>query len=72
MAASVGCPVLVRREGLFANRRRMRTDTVDPRFLCAAIRHYAVHPEHRSAIGTRAEYERRMPELMGALDWSPP
>jgi hypothetical protein len=31
---------------------------VEPRFLVAAIRHYAEDPTHRAAIGTEAEHER--------------
>jgi hypothetical protein len=41
---------------------------VRPRFLADAIRFYAGHPERRDAIGTRAEYERLLPELGVTVD----
>ena len=67
-----GRPDLVRQYGLRLYRHRLRTDAIDPRFLCAAIRYYTAHPEHRPAIGTQAEYERVLPHLLNSLDWSPP
>jgi hypothetical protein len=44
----------------------LRTDGVDPRLLAAAIRYYVEHPEHRPAIGTQAEYDRLMAELLNS------
>ncbi|GLI03767.1 hypothetical protein [Phytohabitans aurantiacus] len=63
-----GRPDLVRRHGLPVYRRSLRTQDVDPGFITAAIRYYVAHPEHRPAIGTRAEYERLMPQLTSAED----
>ncbi|MFG2166104.1 hypothetical protein [Micromonospora chersina] len=57
-------PPLVRRRGLPWSWNALRTDSVDARFLAAAIRHYVGHPEHRAAIGGQAEYRR----LLAALD----
>jgi hypothetical protein len=66
-----GRPELVRRHGLHVMGHRLRTDDIDPRLLCAAIRYYLGHPEQRPAIGTRQEYERVMPQLLESRDWSP-
>ncbi|GAA4578633.1 hypothetical protein GCM10023176_54930 [Micromonospora coerulea] len=66
-----GRPELVRRHGLHVYRQRLRSDDIDPEFLCAAIRYYLAHPEHRPAIGTQAEYDRVVPHLLNSLDWSP-
>jgi hypothetical protein len=41
---------------------------VRPGFLADAIRFYADHPERRDAIGTRAGYERLLPELGVTVD----
>lgn len=68
---SYGRPDLVRRHGLHVYRRRLRTQDIDPRLITAAIRYYVDHPEYRPAIGTKAEYDRVMPGLLNALDWSP-
>ncbi|GAB1692582.1 hypothetical protein KRM28CT15_43850 [Krasilnikovia sp. M28-CT-15] len=51
-------PELVRRHGLVTSRRRLYTDNIDQRFVARVIRYYTTHPEHRSAIGTRVEYDR--------------
>jgi hypothetical protein len=59
-----GRPELVRRHGLHIHRRALRTQDIDPRLITAAVRHYAVHPEHRAAIGTKAEYDRLMRRLL--------
>lgn len=68
-----GRPELVRRHGLHVyGRRRLHTRDIDPRFITAATRYYLAHPEHRSAIGTRAEYDCVLPHLRSSLDWSPP
>ncbi|WP_433726261.1 hypothetical protein ACQP2Y_08940 [Actinoplanes sp. CA-051413] len=69
---SYGRPDLVRRRGLHLYRNQLRPHAIDPRFLCAAIRYYNAHPQHRPAIGTQAEYERVLPHLLSSLDWSPP
>lgn len=61
-----GRPELVRRHGVFPRRDRLRTPDIDPRLVTAAIRHYVRHPEHRPAIGTRAEYDRLMAQLLGS------
>lgn len=57
---------LVRRHGLHVFRQRLRTQDIDPRLITAAIRYYVEHPEHRPAIGTRAEYDRVMPQLLAS------
>jgi hypothetical protein len=67
-----GRPDLVRRRGLHLYRNQLRTHAIEPRFLCAAVRYYTAHSEHRPAIGTPAEYERVLPLLLNSLDWSPP
>jgi hypothetical protein len=59
-----GRPELVRRHGLHIHRRALRTQDIDPRLITAAVQHYAVHPEHRAAIGTRGEYDRLMRQLL--------
>ncbi|MEV1286350.1 hypothetical protein [Micromonospora sp. NPDC049679] len=56
-------PELVRRRGLSLSRSLLRADNIDARFLAAAIRHYVTHPEHRTAIGTEAEYHRLLHAL---------
>ncbi|MEU9739566.1 hypothetical protein AB0E12_10300 [Micromonospora chersina] len=56
-------PLLVRRRGLPWSWNAVRTDSVDARFLAAAIRHYVGHPEHRAAIGSQAEYRRLLADL---------
>jgi hypothetical protein len=61
-----GRPELVRRRGIHLSPHRLRTDSVDPRLLAAAIRYYGDRPEHRPAIGTRAEYDRLMAALLDA------
>ncbi|MFG3297652.1 hypothetical protein [Micromonospora chersina] len=58
-------PLLVRRRRIPWSRNALRTDSVDARFLAAAIRHYVGHPEHRAAIGSQAEYGRLLTELAG-------
>ncbi|MEV6599172.1 hypothetical protein AB0M36_20280 [Actinoplanes sp. NPDC051346] len=67
-----GRPELVHRRGLHVYRNCLRTDDIDPRFLCAAIRYYLAHPQHRTAIGTQAEHDRVLPLLLNSLHWSPP
>lgn len=67
-----GRPELVPLHGLHVHRQRLRTDDIDPRFVCAAIRYYLDHPQHRPAIGTQAEYDRVVPHILNSLDWSPP
>ncbi|MGW4152641.1 hypothetical protein ACWEDF_05750 [Micromonospora chersina] len=56
-------PLLVRRRGLPWSWNALRTDSVDARFLSAAIRHYVGHPEHRAVIGSQAEYRRLLAQL---------
>ncbi|SCL63247.1 hypothetical protein [Micromonospora chersina] len=56
-------PLLVRRRGLPWGWNALRTDSVDARFLAAAIRHYVGHPEHRAVIGSQAEYRRLLADL---------
>lgn len=51
-------PQLVRRRGIPQSRRATGRDNIDAGFLAAVIGHYLVHPEHRAAIGSQAEYER--------------
>ncbi len=51
-------PELVRRRGMPVSRRRVATPDVDPLFLGRVIGHYVAYPQHRSAIGTEAEYDR--------------
>jgi hypothetical protein len=53
-----GRPELVRRHGLHLPGYALHTQDIDPRFITAAIRYYVAHPEHRLAIGTRAEHDR--------------
>ena len=55
-----GRPDLIRRNGLHVFRHRLRTADIEPWLITAAIRYYVAHPEHRPAIGTRAEYDRLM------------
>ncbi|MEU3454177.1 hypothetical protein ABZ671_11305 [Micromonospora sp. NPDC006766] len=50
-------PELVRRRGRVA-KETLPTDNIDAQFLADAIRYYVLHPEHRTAIGTEAEYRR--------------
>ena len=48
-----------RRRGLVPTGRRiLNASNVDRDFLTRVIKHYVVHPEHRPAIGTAAEYDR--------------
>lgn len=61
-----GRPELVRQHGLRPAPHRLRTEDIDPRLITAAIRFYAAHPEHRPAIGTKAEYDRLLPRLLGS------
>ncbi|MEU9824785.1 hypothetical protein [Micromonospora chersina] len=58
-----GEPLLVRRRGIPWSWNALRTDSVDARFLAAAIRHYVGHPEHRAAIGSDGEYRRLLAQL---------
>lgn len=57
-------PELVRRHGLHVHGYALRTQDIDPRLITAAIRYYVAHPEHRPAIGTRAEHDRLMTLLL--------
>ncbi|MCW3820673.1 hypothetical protein ONA91_40235 [Micromonospora sp. DR5-3] len=50
-------PELVQRRGR-APAGTLPTDSIDAQFLADAIRHYALHPEHRAAIGTEREHQR--------------
>lgn len=61
-------PDLVRRRGLTFGRRRISADTVDPRFLGAAIAYYVAYPQCRAEIGTQAGYDR----LRWVLTGQPP
>lgn len=56
-------PELVRRHGLATSRRRLLTDNIDQELAAQVIRYYTTHPEHRPAIGTRAEYDRLLSEI---------
>jgi hypothetical protein len=58
-----GRPKLVRRQGLTTSRRRLLTDNIDQKLAAQVIRYYTTHPEHRPAIGTRAEYDRLLTEI---------
>ncbi|MCU7725760.1 hypothetical protein ODJ79_18680 [Actinoplanes sp. KI2] len=56
-------PELVRRRGLVTSRRQLFTNSIDQELAALAIRYYTTHPEHRSAIGTRSEYDRLLSEI---------
>lgn len=56
-------PELVRRRGRATRKTTLPTDNIDAQFLADAIRHYVLHPEHRAAIGTGAEYRRLLHAL---------
>lgn len=67
-------PDLVRRGGVARLWRKSETPpvpqlvAVNPVFLADAVNHYLLHPEHRAAIGTPAEYERLRQALLAAYD----
>lgn len=61
-----GRPELVRRHGLHMHGYALRTQDIDPRLITAAIHYYAAYPEHRPAIGTRAEHDRLIRLLLGS------
>ena len=56
-------PGLVHRRGVVLNRRLLRADTVDARFLARVVQHYLRHPEDRPTIGTPTEYARLLRRL---------
>ncbi|MGW4154632.1 hypothetical protein ACWEDF_15920 [Micromonospora chersina] len=61
-------PELVRRVGRWPRTGVLvpvRELTVAPALLAAAIQHYVIHPQHRAAIGTPAEYDRLRHALTG-------
>jgi len=58
---------LVRRTGIHVHGRRLRTTDIDPWLITAAIRYYVAYPEHRPAIGTKAEHDRLMSLLLDSL-----
>jgi hypothetical protein len=66
MRIAYGRPELVRRTGLHVRRNGLVTQGIDPWLLGAAIHHYVNHPEHHAAIGTPAEYDRLMAQLLDA------
>ncbi|MGN9909668.1 hypothetical protein ACTMTJ_19155 [Phytohabitans sp. LJ34] len=67
-------PGLVRRRGVARLWRKVESApvpqlvAVNPVFLADAVNHYLLHPEHRAAIGTPAEYERLRQALFAAYD----
>lgn len=64
LPVAYGRPELVRRRGLVSSRRILNTGGMSRRFAAEVIRYYVTHPEHRAAIGTRAEYDRLLADVL--------
>ena len=58
LALTYARPDLVRRRGILPLGRRLRIDNVHPWFIADTIQYYVDHPQHRTAIGEPAEYQR--------------
>ncbi len=68
LSVRYGRPDLVRRHGLIVSRKQLGTGNVDRALAARVIAHYVAHPEHRTAIGSHAEYERVLRETRDAPD----